>query len=37
MQNVIILTEYMNKEIWYILFSQVPVNASYTAKFQYFD
>lgn len=35
--NAIMLTEYMNKELWYILFSQVPLNANYTAKLPYFD
>lgn len=37
MSNAIMLTEYVNKELWYILFSQVLLNANYTAKLQYFD
>lgn len=37
MSNAIMLTEYMNKELWYILFFQVPLNANYTVELQYFD
>ena len=37
MSDAIMLTEYMNKELWYILFSQVPLNANQTSKLQYFD
>lgn len=37
MSNAIMLTEYMNKELRYILFSQVPLNSNYIEESQYFD
>lgn len=37
MSNAIMLTEYMNKELWHILFSQVPLNSNYTEELQDLD